>query len=334
MSSFLQHFGLSRPPFSTTPDPAFVFASREHEQALLKIAYYTDERQGLFLLLGEVGTGKTTVAQLAASSWRSQPDKYVVGQVTDASPRTPAAFLRNVLASFGFPAKRNVLDLKATLRLFLVEEYQKGRTVVLVIDEAQTIYSTNLDTLHAMTNEQTQTQKLIQIILLAQPNFKNKLAQHPALRSRIAGVTTLDPLTWEDSIDLLRHRMSIADGDFDEIFLPSTHKRLYNATHGVPRDLCILCNATMVNAFTRGQRLVDDAIVEKTLEEYAVKEWLSDSSSDTGGIEKPSLPMIASKNGSSQGYATPHKKSLSAQSELRHSSGSTRSANRRESATV
>jgi general secretion pathway protein A len=196
--------------------------------------------------------------------------------VTDASPRTPAAFLRNVLSSFGFPARRNVLDLKATLRLFLVEEFQKGRTVVLVIDEAQTIYSTNLDTLHAMTNEQTQTQKLIQIVLLAQPNFKNKLAQHTALRSRIAGITTLDALTWEDSIDLLRHRMSIAGGDFDKIFLPSVHKKLYNVTHGVPRDLCILCNAAMVNAFTTSRHTIDDAILDKTLAEYEIKEWGKD----------------------------------------------------------
>src|SRR5690242_20946748 len=168
MRNYLDHFGLTKPPFSTTPDPSFVYASREHEKALLKIAYYTDERQGLFLLMGEVGTGKTTVSQLAVSAWKQKPEKYVVGQVIDASPRTPAAFLRNVLASFGLPPRRNLLDLKAALRLFLVEEYKNGRTVVLVIDEAQTIHSYNLDTIHAITNEQTQTQKLIQIVLLAQ----------------------------------------------------------------------------------------------------------------------------------------------------------------------
>jgi general secretion pathway protein A len=276
MTEYLKHFGLTRPPFSTTPDPAFVYASREHEKALLKIAYYVEEKQGVFLLMGEVGTGKTTVAQLAVNSWKSQPEKYSVGQVIDASPRSPAAFLRNVLASFGHAPKRNLLDLKATLRLFLVEEYKKNRTVVLVIDEAQTIHSANLDTIHAMTNEQTSSQKLIQIVLLAQPNFKNKLAQHKAIRSRIAGITTLDALTWEDSVDLLRHRMGIAGGDFDKVFLPSTHKKLYNATHGVPRDLCILCNASMVNALTSNSHIVDDAILARTLAEYEIKEWGQD----------------------------------------------------------
>lgn len=275
MSNYLHHFGLSKPPFSTTPDPSFVYASREHEKALLKIAYYTDEKQGLFLLMGEVGTGKTTVSQLAINAWRAQPDRYVIGQVVDASPRTPAAFLRNVLASFGLPPRRNVLDLKAALRLFLVEEYKNSRTVVLVIDEAQTIHSYNLNTIHAMTNEQTQTQKLIQILLLAQPNFKNKLAQHEALRSRIAGITTLDALTWPDSLDLLRHRISIAGGDFDRVFMEPTHKMLYNATQGVPRDLCVLCNAALVNAFTQDRKTVDEGVLQRTLREYSVKDWAS-----------------------------------------------------------
>jgi general secretion pathway protein A len=273
MANYLNHFRLQRAPFSTTPDPDFVYASREHETALLKIAYYTDERQGLFLLMGEVGTGKTTVSELAVTAWKGQPEKYTVGQVTDASPRSPAAFLRNVLVSFGIPPRRNLLDLKAELRLFLVQEYKCGRTVVLVIDEAQNIHSYNLMTIHAMTNEQTQTQKLVQIILLAQPNFKNKLAQHPALRSRIAGISTLDALTLVDSLQMLRHRIGRAGGDFDALFLESTHKMLYNATKGIPRDLCTLCDAALINTYISGKRVVDEELLANTIDEYAVKDW-------------------------------------------------------------
>ncbi|MDE2125278.1 MAG: AAA family ATPase [Armatimonadetes bacterium] len=275
MVSYLKHFRLNRPPFSTTPDPAFAYSSLEHEKALLKIDYYARERQGLFLLIGEVGTGKTTVSHLAVNSWREEPDRFVVGQVNDASPRTPAAFLRNVLASFGIPPVRNLLDLKAELRAFLVDEYKKGRTVVLVIDEAQTIHSYNLHTIHAMTNEQTQTEKLIQIVLLAQPNFKNRLAQNPALRSRIAGIATLDPLTWEESLEMLRHRMTIAGGHFDGVFLEPTHKMLYNATGGVPRDLCVLCNAALLAAFAAGKPEIDDHTLRRTLSDYNMKNWAS-----------------------------------------------------------
>ena len=143
MTEYLQHFRLTKPPFSTTPDPAFAYATREHKQALVKIAYYTEERRGMFLLMGEVGTGKTTISQLAINRWRAEPDKFLAAHITDPSPRTPAAFLRLVLASFGLPTMRNMLDLKAALRGFLIDQYKEGRTVILLIDEAQTMYPAN-----------------------------------------------------------------------------------------------------------------------------------------------------------------------------------------------
>jgi type II secretory pathway predicted ATPase ExeA len=273
MTEYLDHFGLSRAPFSTTPDPAFAFATREHKQALAKIAYYTEERRGIFLLIGEVGTGKTTISQLSINRWQSEPDRYVAAHVTDPSPRTPAAFLRLILASFGLPTMRNLLDIKAALRGFLVEEYRAGRNVILIIDEAQTIYSTNLDTIQALVNEQTQTVKLVQVVLLAQPNFEYKLTQKAALRSRIAGGATLNPLTPEEALGLLSHRMAVAGGDFEAVFEPATHKTLYNATNGVPRDLCVLCDAAMLNAFALGQKVVDGELLEKTLKELSFKSW-------------------------------------------------------------
>ena len=273
MTTYLDFFGLHRPPFSVTPDPAFAFATKEHEQALLKMTFYTDERQGLFLLMGEVGTGKTTIAKLAVDNWKLRPDKYTVGQLADPSPPSPAAFLRLILSSFLQPVLRNLVDLKAALRLFLLEEYRAGRTVILVLDEAQTIQPKNLDTLHALTNEQTQTEKLLQIVLLAQPNFQHKLRQKQALKSRIAGGHTLDGLTPQDSMDLLRHRMAVAGGDFDRLFLPSTHRLLYAATHGVPRDLCILGNAALVAAYSRGQRTVDEAVLRHALADLSFKGW-------------------------------------------------------------
>lgn len=272
-SRYLEHFGLETSPFSTTPDPRFAFATREHKQALAKVAYYTEERRGIFLLMGEIGTGKTTISQLAINGWQQRGGQFLAAHITDPSPRTPAAFLRLVLASFGVPTTRNLLDLKASLRQFLVEQYKAGKTVVLLIDEAQTIYPTNLDTIQAMANEQTQTEKLIQVVLLAQPNFEYKLAHKPALRSRIAGGTTLNALTLEDAIDLLRHRMDVAGGDFDTVFPASVHKALYNATNGVPRDLCILCDAGMVEALARGSRVVDSDTLQSALQDLSFKGW-------------------------------------------------------------
>lgn len=273
MSGYLEHFGLKEAPFSTTPDPRFAYATREHKQALAKVAYYTEEHRGIFLLMGEVGTGKTTISQLAINGWRARPDEFMASHVVDPSPRTPAAFLRLVLASFGLPPTRNLLDLKAAMRSFLIEQHRAGRTVILIIDEAQTIYPTNLDTIQAMANEQTQTKKLIQIVLLAQPNFEYKLTQKPALRSRIAGGTTLNPLTLDEAVDLLRHRLSVAGGHFDSIFPPAVHKSLYNATNGVPRDLCVLCDAALVNAYGSSSRIVTEDMLERALKDLSFKGW-------------------------------------------------------------
>ncbi len=273
MSYYLEFFNLSAAPFSTTPDPSFAYATREHKQALAKIAYYTEERRGIFLLLGAIGTGKTTISQLLINRWRSEPEKFITSHITDPSPRTEAAFLRLILASFGLPTMRNVLDLKAALRGFLIDQYKAGRTVILLIDEAQTMHSTNLDTLQAMANEQTQTAKLLQVVLLGQPNFEHKLVQKPALRSRIAGGTTLNPLTLEEAIDLLRHRMGVAGGDFDVVFPKDTHKPLYNATNGVPRDLCTLCDATLLNAFALNRKVVDNEVLSRALEDLSFKRW-------------------------------------------------------------
>lgn len=273
MTDYLTHFGLAQAPFSTTPNPAFAYATREHRQALAKIAYYTEERRGLFLLMGEVGTGKTTISQLTLNRWRSDPGRFVAAHVTDPSPRSAAAFLRLVLASFGLPTVRNLLDLKAAFRGFLVEQYKAGRTVVLLLDEAQTMHSANLETLQAMVNEQTQTAKLLQVVLLAQPNFEYKLAQKPALRSRIAGGTTLNPLTPDEAAELLRHRMRVAGGDFDRVFPADTHKALFDATNGVPRDLCVLCDAAMFHALALGRRAVDPEAVGRALADLAFKGW-------------------------------------------------------------
>src|SRR6516162_1664838 len=273
MTEYLQHFRLTKPPFSTTPDPAFAYATREHKQALVKIAYYTEERRGMFLLMGEVGTGKTTISQLAINRWRAEPDKFLAAHITDPSPRTPAAFLRLVLASFGLQTMRNMLDLKAALRGFLIEQFKEGHTVILLIDEAQTMYPANLDTLQAMANEQTQTAKLLQVVLLAQPNFEYKLAQKAALRSRIAGGTTLNALTLDEALDLLRHRVAVAGGDFDKVFLPEVHKDLYNATNGIPRDLCVLCEGAMLNAFALNRKAVDEEVLRRALGDLSFKGW-------------------------------------------------------------
>lgn len=271
MSLYLDHFGLTVPPFSTSPDPEFAYETREHKLAVTKVAYSVDERRGLFLLTGPIGSGKTTVAELLVGSWDSRPEQYAVAQLTDPSAATPAAFLRVVLASFGQETSRNLQDLKDRLRLFLIDEYKAGRIAVLLLDEAQTISRANLDLIQVMSNESTAKAKLLQIVLFGQENFVHKLAQKPALRSRITGGAHLDPLTLEDAMGMLSHRASVAGGEFAKMFRPETHKPLYNATGGIPRELCVLCDAALVNAFALRQPAVDMTCLEAAAHDLRFK---------------------------------------------------------------
>lgn len=271
MSLYLKHFGLSKPPFSTSPDPEFAYETAEHNLAVTKVAYSVSERRGLFLLTGPIGSGKTTVAELLVSSWDEQPEQFAVAHLTDPSAATPAAFLRVVLASFGQPTTRNLQDLKDTLRSFLVECYQTDRIAVLLLDEAQTISRANLDLLQMLSNETTRTAKLIQIVLFAQDNFVNKLSQKPALRSRITGGAHLDALTLEDALAMLRFRASVAEGNFDTMFLTEVHKPLYNASGGIPRELCVLSDAALVNAFALRRKAVDQKCLDAAVDDLRFK---------------------------------------------------------------
>lgn len=266
-----QAFGMHGNPFSTTPDPQFAYETREHRLALTKLLYSVQERMGLFLMRGDLGTGKTTLSRFLLQEL-SEEDGYTVSYLTGMNQRTEAGFLRAVNASFRLPTPFKGADIANVLLTFLIEQYKANKTVVLLIDEAQTIQSRNLHTIHALLNHETAKHKLLQIVLFAQPNFTNKLEQLPALKSRITGAVYLNPLSFEDAMAMLRFRVGqVADNEnhFDSIF-PSAalHHALYKAAGGVPRDLCVLSNAALVNAYGLGQKQVTEDALREALKDF------------------------------------------------------------------
>ena len=136
MTGYLAHFGLKAPPFSTTPDPAYAYATREHQLAVAKIQYAVEERQGIFLLQGEIGTGKTTISQFMLNAWTDEKS-LAVAHITNPSVRTTSQFLRMLLTNYGQEPAYLLSDNWDLLRRFLVQNYTQGKTTVAVIDEAR-----------------------------------------------------------------------------------------------------------------------------------------------------------------------------------------------------
>ena len=272
MSGYLSHFGLKRAPFSTTPDPEFAYATREHQLAIAKIQYVVDERQGFFLLQGDNGTGKTTISEFLLNNWR-EDKALAIAYLPNPAARTPSQFLRLLLSSYGQEPPRLQQDCWDALSGFLAAGHKAGRTTVLVIDEAQTISAENMETLTHISNLQTQRSKLIQIVLLAQPNIARKLTYKPALRDRIAHGSVLNPLTYDDALELLRYRVKQAGGDFDAIFSAEATHPIYNATKGIPRRLCMLCDGMMLNAYALRRKQVGLEEVEGALVDLKFKGW-------------------------------------------------------------
>jgi general secretion pathway protein A len=272
LAGYLDHFGLKAPPFSTTPDPAFAYATREHQLAVAKIQYSVEERQGIFLLLGEIGCGKTTVSQFMLNAWRGDP-AMAVAYITNPSVRTPSQFLRLILAHFRVDPPHRLQDNWDALRALLIMNYREGLNTTLVIDEAQTISAENMDTLTHISNEQTQKAKLIQVVLLAQPNFRRKLSYKPALRDRIAHGSTLNPLTYEDAVEMLRHRLRVAGGDMNALIPGDLPRLVYNTTRGIPRRLCMLCDSMLLNAHALGKHCVDQEAFTNATQDLTFKGW-------------------------------------------------------------
>lgn len=272
MAGYLEHFALKRAPFSTTPDPAFAYATREHQLAVAKIQYSVEERQGIFLLQGDIGCGKTTVCQFMLNAWRDDP-AMAVAYITNPSVRTPTQFLRLILTHFGVDPPYRLQDNWDALRALLVTNYREGRNTVILLDEAQTVSAENMETLTHLSNEQTQKVKLVQIVLLAQLNIIRKLTYKPALRDRIALGSTLNPLAYEDAIAMLRYRVEVAGGSFDTLFPSSLHQTIYNTTKGIPRRLCMLCDSILLNAFALGRPTADEPALQDALEDLTFKGW-------------------------------------------------------------
>jgi general secretion pathway protein A len=265
---YTSFFGLSDKPFSITPDPRYLFMSERHAEALAHLLYGINEAGGFIQLTGEVGTGKTTVVRTLLEQLPGHADVAVI-----LNPRlTPIEFLLAICQELGIFVRDededSVKGLVDILNMLLLAAHAKGRRVVVIVDEAQNLSPETLEQVRLLTNLETATQKLLQIILIGQPELRELLGREDLrqLAQRITGRYHLDPLSRDESAAYVKHRLKVA-GSTNEIFTPAALSELHQHSRGIPRLINIISDRALLGAYTEDQHRITPALVRRAAEE-------------------------------------------------------------------
>jgi general secretion pathway protein A len=261
---YASFFGLNEKPFSITPDPRYLFLSERHAEALAHLVYGVNEAGGFIQLTGEVGTGKTTVVR----SLLAQAPKHAEIALILNPRMTPAEFLLAICEELGIQVEArsegSLKDLVDLLSFHLLKAHAEGRRVVLVVDEAQNLAPDVLEQVRLLTNLETETQKLLQIILIGQPELREVLdrTELRQLAQRVTGRYHLDPLSGDETSAYVRHRLRVA-GATQEVFSNGALREVRRLSGGVPRLVNIICDRALLGAFTEDRHVVTASVVRR-----------------------------------------------------------------------
>jgi general secretion pathway protein A len=264
---YTRYFGLTEKPFTLTPNPRFIFLSNQHREAFAHLLYGINNRHGFIELIGEVGTGKTTVLRTLLA--QLQERDYRIALIFNTC-MTAVELLRNIGQEYGLETTGvGSNDLLSGLNSFLLKENAGGRTVVLVIDEAQNLQPDVLEQLRLISNLETENEKLIQIILAGQPELENILQRHSLrqLNQRIAVRCRLGTMGRAETGAYIRHRLERAGATTGVSFSSLAVFLVYLSSRGIPRKINILCDRALLTAYAHGHRTVSSLVVLRAMNE-------------------------------------------------------------------
>lgn len=265
---YKEFFGLRANPFNVNPDPRYLFLTRHTEEALACLTYGIQSRKGFVLLTGEVGTGKTTLINKLLEWLRLQ--QVATAFLFNSRLNVPQ-FLDYVMTDFGIPIEsRSKSQILLRLYNWLLDRYRAGETAVLIVDEAQNLSDEVLEEIRLLTNLETFTEKLLQIVLVGQPELELKLRQPHLrqLRQRLTLRAKTHPLTLDETYAYVAQRLRIAGSNGQPIFQPEAIAAIHRYAGGIPRVVNLLCEHALVSAFVDQQRLVSPAVVEAVARDF------------------------------------------------------------------
>jgi len=257
---YLDFHGFREKPFNLTPDPRFVFLSKNHKEAFAHLLYGINNHAGFIVLTGEVGSGKTTVLRTLLS--QLDPEHHRTALIFNPC-LSPTELLQNINREFGIPADlSNHSSLLDSLNQFLLKENAEGRTVVLVIDEAQDLETPVLEQIRLISNLETDREKLIQIVLSGQPEFLKILNRNDMrqLNQRITVRYHLQPMDFQDTLHYISHRLELAGGRSERVFSSGALKRIYRYSKGLPRLINAACDRALLTGYARDTTKINSRI--------------------------------------------------------------------------
>ncbi|MGH9941702.1 MAG: ExeA family protein [Pyrinomonadaceae bacterium] len=262
---------MKRQPFSISPNPLLLYLTPALQVTLEKVRFVVDSRQGLTAILGDVGLGKSTVIRYLFNEYDSRDD---IEATMIPSPNFPSefAFLKKICADFGLPARRSMSDQENELRRFLVDLYTQDKICVVFIDEAQRLSGRQLELVRTLLNFETDDTKLIQIVLSAQLELRQKLmdTSKKALRSRIFAPSLLAPLSLNETQEMVDFRCERAG--VPNAFAPDALEALYTRTGGVPREILKVAAVAWRFSGGNGNKITPDLIEEASTEAVLIAE--------------------------------------------------------------
>jgi len=261
----LDALNLTEAPFSLSPDPRYFYVSLQHKATLAKATYVVEQRQGLSVIFGDVGVGKTTIARRLYQIYRDREGYYTAYIPTPIYP-SEFQFLKDICAEFGVSAKRSKLRQLSAFEEYLINAYRDDKTVLLIIDEGQALIGQQFELIRQLLNFETNTQKLIQIVLIGQNELRNKLRLKRALSSRVATRSTLEPLHFEDTRSMITFRVMVA-GRQTPLFTDGALQRIYHHSKGMPREICVIGLNVLPLAVLNHVSIIDAPLIEQVVEE-------------------------------------------------------------------
>jgi type II secretory pathway predicted ATPase ExeA len=265
-------FGLKANPFNVNPDPRYLFLTRHTEEALACLTYGIQSRKGFVLLTGEVGTGKTTLLNKLMEWLRVQ--QVATAFIFNSQMNVPQ-FLEYMMADFGIPCdSKSKSQILLKLYNWLLDRYRAGETAVLIVDEAQNLSDEVLEEIRLMTNLETFTEKLLQIVVVGQPELEQKLKQPNLrqLRQRLTLRAKTHPLTLEETRAYVAQRLRIAGSNGQQIFDPEALALIHRYSAGIPRVVNLICEHCLVSAFVDHEKVIRSSVVEAVARDFDLGE--------------------------------------------------------------